>query len=289
MRRIYAYLIFALLLTAAVLCVAAIANAEEADHPSNQPMIVASDFGVAPWMVRGANGPEGFGADLINEIGKELGRPKVEIVDMNFSGLFAALFAKRVEFLVNPLNLTAERAEKMLYTEPLFSTGNGFLIRAGDEMKSFEDLRGKAVAVNRGTISDTWATANAEKYGFEVQRYDVFPDTVQAILTRRAFTALNEIPTTVFAASQNKAIKVGFKDLNGRNFAYAFRLEDTEYRNKVEAVIECMKLDGRLRKLHEKWYGSAPDPGSAIDTVYFGYGPPGFKGFEPTAHVPSCK
>jgi polar amino acid transport system substrate-binding protein len=244
---------------------------------------------VAPWMVRGANGPEGFGADLINEIGKDLGRPKVEIVDINFSGLFAALFAKRAEFLVNPLNLTAERADRMLYTEPLFSTGNGFLVRAADEMKGFEDLKGKAVAVNRGTISDTWATANAEKYGFEVQRYDVFPDTVQAILTRRAFTALNEIPTTVFAASQNKAIKVGFKDFNGRNFAYAFRLEDTEYRNKVENVIECMKLDGRLRKLHEKWYGAAPDAGSAVDTVYFGYGPPGFKGFEPTAHVPKCK
>jgi polar amino acid transport system substrate-binding protein len=287
MRRISADLILALLLTAAG--AAGMAMAQEADHPSDKPMIVASDFGVAPWMVRGANGPEGFGADLINEIGKELGRPKVEIVDMNFSGLFAALFAKRVEFLVNPLNLTAERSERMLYTEPLFSTGNGFLVRSGEEMKSFEDLKGKSVAVNRGTISDTWATANAEKYGFEVQRYDVFPDTVQAILTHRAFTALNEIPTTVFAASQNKAIKVGFKDFNGRNFAYAFRLEDTEYRNKVEAVIECMKLDGRLRKLHEKWYGAAPDAGSAIDTVYFGYGPPGFKGFEPTAHVPACK
>jgi hypothetical protein len=49
-----------------------------------------------------------------------------------------------------------------------------------------------------------------------------------------------------------------------RNFAYAFPLEDAEYRNKVEDVIECMKLDGRLGKLHEKWYGTAPDSGSAI-------------------------
>src|SRR5258708_5225528 len=105
MRRIFKGSIFALLLAAAG---TGPTVAQEADHPSDKPMIVASDFGVAAWMVRGANGPEGFGADLINEIGKELGR-KVEIVDMNFSGLFAALFAKRVEFLVNPLNLTAER------------------------------------------------------------------------------------------------------------------------------------------------------------------------------------
>jgi polar amino acid transport system substrate-binding protein len=263
--------------------------AQEADHPSGKPLVVGTDFGVAPWMVRGASGPEGFGADVINEVAKRLGRPSVEIIDINFSGLFPALFAKKIEFTVNPLNITAERAERMLYTEPFFATGNGFLVKQNAEMKGYEDLKGKAIAVNRGTISDTWATANAEKYGFEVQRYETFPDTVQAIITNRAFAAINEIPTTVYAASRNKAIKVGYKDFNGRNFGYAFRNESVEYRNKVEGVIECLKLDGTMRKLHEKWYGSAPDAGSSIDAVYVGYGAPGFKGFEPTAHVPECR
>src|SRR5262245_33269197 len=68
-----------LVTTALMLAVAQIlswgkVDAQEADHPSDKPLVVASDFGVAPWMVRGANGPEGFGADLIYEIGKELGR-----------------------------------------------------------------------------------------------------------------------------------------------------------------------------------------------------------------------
>ena len=262
--------------------------AEEADHPPDKPMVVGSDFGIAPWMVREASGPQGFGVDLVNEVAKRLKRPGVEIVDINFSGLFAALFAKRIEFTANPLNITAERAERMLYTEPFFATGNGFIIHASDAMKGFDDLKGKTLAVNRGTISDTWATANADKYGFEVQRYDTFPDSVQAVITGRAFTALNEIPTVVYAAGQNKAIKVGFKDFNGRNFGLAFRSDDQEYRDKVEETIECMKLDGTLRKLYTKWYGSLPEPGSSTDTVYFGYGPPGLKGFEPTAHIPKC-
>jgi polar amino acid transport system substrate-binding protein len=155
-------------------------------------------------------------------------------------------------------------------------------------MKSLEDLKGRAVAGNRGTISDTWATANAEKYGFEVQRYESFPDSVQAVITRRAFAALNEIPTAVYAASQNKAIAVAFRDFTGRNFGFAFRYESKEYRNKVEEAIECMKLDGTLGKLHEKWYGQPPQEGSAIQTVYFGYGAPNFKGFDPVAHIPKC-
>lgn len=262
--------------------------AQEADHPAGKPLVVGSDFGIAPWMVRGTGGPEGFGVEMVNEVAKRLGRPGVEIIDVNFSGLFAALFAKRMEFTVNPLNITAERAERMLYTEPFFVTGNGFLIRMADEMKGLDDLKGKVIAVNRGTISDTWATANAERLGFEVQRYDTFPDSVQAVITRRAFAALNEIPTAVYAASQNRAMKVGFKDFTGRNFGFAFRPESNEYRNKVEEVIECMKLDGTLVKLHEKWYGSAPDPMSSLTAVYFGYGPPGLKGYEPTPHKPNC-
>jgi polar amino acid transport system substrate-binding protein len=264
------------------------AAAQDADHPPDQPMVVGSDFGVAPWMVRGTGGPEGFGADLMNALAKRLKRPSVEIVDLNVSGLFAALFAKRIEFTANPLNITAERAERMLYTEPFFATGNGFIVRAADTMSGFDDLKGKALAVNRGTISDTWATENAAKYGFEVQRYDNFPDSVQAVLTRRAFTALNEIPTTVYAASQNKSIKVGFKDYNGRNFGIAFRPESHDYRNKVEEAIECMKLDGSLTALYVKWYGAQPEAGSSLTTVYPGYGPPGFKGFEDLPHTPRC-
>ena len=277
-----------LLLAAPLFLLPLAASAQEADHPAGRTMVVGSDFGVAPWMVRGASGPEGFGVDLMNEIARRLGRPGVEIVDVNFSGLFAALFAKRFEFTANPLNITEERAQRMLYTEPFFATGNGFIARRGETLENLEALKGRAIAVNRGTISDTWATANAERYGFEVQRYDTFPDSVQAVLTRRAFAAINEIPTAVYAASQNRQIQVVFKDYTGRNFGIAFRPESREYRNRVDRVIECMKQDGFLARLHEKWYGSPPDAGSSLVTVFPGYGPPGLPGFEASSHTPGC-
>lgn len=276
-------------LTALAMASVSAVYAQQADHPSDKTLIVGTDFGVAPWVVRGVNGPEGFGVDMINEITKRLKRPSVEIVDVNFSALFAALFSKRIEFTVNPLNITAERAERMIFSQPIMSTGNGFLVKASNDMKGFEDLKGKAIAVNRGTLSDTWATANAATYGFEVQRYDTFPDSVQAILTNRAFATINEVPTTIFAASKNKAIKVAFKDFSAsRNFGYAFRPESVNYRNKVDDVLKCMKIDGTVAKLHEKWYGSAPEKGSALVTTYPGYGAPNFKGYIPTSPAPVC-
>jgi polar amino acid transport system substrate-binding protein len=278
-----------LICTSSLLLASTGLHAEDAEHPQDKPLVVGSDFGVAPWIVRGTNGPEGFGVDVANEIAKRLKRPGLEIVDINFSGLFAGLFSKRIEFTVNPTTITAERSERMLFSQPIMSTGNGFMVKAASDMKGLDDLKGQGVAVNRGTMSDTWATANADKYGFTVQRYDTFPDTVQALMTNRAYTAINEVPTTVYAASKNKAIKVAFKDLSSpRNFGYAFRLDNEQYRNKVDDVIKCMKQDGTMSRLHEKWYGSKPEDGSAVTTVYPGYGAPGFKGYVETAPAPVC-
>lgn len=268
---------------------AAPALAQDSALDRTGPLVVGTNFGLAPWIMQGASGPEGFAVEVTDEIAKRLGRPGFEILDINFSGLFAALFGERIEFTNTLLNITAERSEQMLYTEPLLATGRGFVVRTGDTLDSMEELAGKVVAVNRGTIDDAWATEVAETYGFEVERYDSFPDAVQAVITQRAFVAANEIPTTVYAASMNPAIEVAYKDYSGRNFAFAFRNGDEAFRNRVEEIIECLKLDGTLHDMHTKWYGSPPTPGSAMDVVYFGYGPPGFTGHEPTAHVPACE
>jgi polar amino acid transport system substrate-binding protein len=42
-----------------------------------------------------------------------------------------------------------------------------------------------------------------------------------------------------------------------------FRKDDVEMRNKVENVIECMKQDGTITALSEKWFGVTPAEDSA--------------------------
>ena len=106
-------------------------------------------------------------------------------------------------------------------------------------------------------------------------------------LTRRAFTALNEIPTTVYAASQNKAIKVGFKDFNGRNFGYAFRLEEQGVSRQGRGGHR-MHEDGRHACASCTRNGMAQRPMRArpSTTVYFGYGAPGLQGLRAHAARP---
>lgn len=247
----------------------------------NENLKVAMDVGFAPFAYRDAKGATvGFTVDFAQEIGKRLGRPGVEIIDQPYAGIFAGLFAKRYDFIIAPTNITTERAAQMLFSEPYMATGLGFLVKNKDNMSVLEDLKGKVVTVNSGSISDTWATENAAALGFEIQRYSKNADAVQAVGAGRGFANVADVPVTEYVAKQQaKQFKVGYSLYTGRSFGIPFRTDDVEFRNRVERIVEQMKADGSLVKIYEKWFGKKPPEGSAMTTVYEGFGAPGFTGY----------
>ena len=76
---------------------------------------------------------------------------------------------------------------------------------------------------------------------------------------------------------------------SGRNFGIAFRKEDAAFRSQVEGALECIKADGTLAKIHEKWFGVKPDAGSSSAKVYPGTGAPDFEGYDATERKAACK
>lgn len=108
------------------------------------------------------------------------------------------------------------------------------------------------------------------------------------MIARRASAVVTEIPAANFLATQNPKIKVGFAEYTGRNFGYAFHLGDIAFRNKVDEAIKCMKLDGWLVKNYQKRFKRSVPKDPALTIVYLGYDPPGFKGYDPTPHIPKC-
>ncbi|MEJ0070979.1 MAG: ABC transporter substrate-binding protein [Pseudomonadota bacterium] len=247
----------------------------------NAPLKLAMDVGFAPFAYRDAKGATvGFTVDFAKEIAKRLGRPGVEIIDQPYAGIFAGLFAKRYDFIIAPTNITEERAKQMLFSEPYMATGLGFLIRNKDQMTVLEDLKGKVISVNSGSISDTWATENEKLLGFTVQRYSKNADAVQAVGAGRAFANVADVPVTEYVAKQQaKQFKIGYSLYTGRSFGIPFRPDDVEFRNKVEQIVEQMKADGALVKIYKTWFGKEPPEGTAMTTVYEGFGPPGFTGY----------
>ena len=256
----------------------------------DRPLLVSADVGFAPHaMIRPDGTPEGFNIDLAEEFARRLGRPGYEIVDQEWSGMFAGLNANRFEFIVAPTTMTYERSQEVLFVEGYLDTDYTFLIlKDAPEIMSLENIRGEAIAVNNGSAYDLWATENRDKYDLEVQRYGKNADAVQAVVTGRAFANLAGETVAKWAAKQSPLIKTTYTIKSGSKFSAAFRHEDVEYRNRVEDALECMKMDGTIARLHERWFGDLPAEGSAAITVLEGYGEPGMEGYDPTPHPDGC-
>jgi len=265
------------------------------DHPSDQPLKLGFDMGYRPFHYYDeAGNAVGFGVDVSNEIARRLGRPSMEVVDVNWSGIFAGLFAKQYEAIFWTLNITEERAEFLDYTEPVMDSGLMMIAREADAatLNSPDALEGYTIGVNAGSVADGWVTDNGTTYGFSVVRYDKIDDTVLALITKKIDAALAQDATMSTFIQEKPGLSKAFVISPATNFglghagySFGFR-EDDPYRYEVERVLEGMKLDGTLRSLMAKYFG-LPAPDDYASMVFVGYGCPGLRAFEPNlCHTP---
>ena len=250
---------------------------------------VALDGTFAPHaMPKLGGGIEGFNVDLANLIGERLG-VEMDIVATQFSGILPGLQAGTYDFVVAPTTITEERAANVLFSEGYLNTDYMFVV-ANDapEIDAIDGFAGKTIAVNKGSVYDSWARGMADEMGWTVESYGTNTDAVQAVVSGRAFANVAGNTVSAWAAQKNPNVKPSFTYTTGRVWGMPFRKGDEELRATVESVIECMKIDGTIAELHEEWFGLAPAEGSAAVTPVAGFGEPGYEGYVDDGHEPSC-
>jgi polar amino acid transport system substrate-binding protein len=256
---------------------------------AQQPLKTGVDATFAPHaMPKLSGGIEGFNVDLANEIARRLGRP-IEIDATQFSGLLPGLQAGTYDFIAAPTTVTKERAENMLFTEGYLNTDFQFLIKKGaPKVDKLEDLKGKVVSVNKGSAYDSWARELEAKIGWKVESFGTQIDAVQAVLVGRADANVAGNTVIAWAVKNTPQLELSYLYSTGLVWAAPTRKDSAELRKALDVAVECMKLDGAIARMHEKWFGVAPAAGSAAVTVFPGYGVPDMPGYDPTAHTPSC-
>ncbi len=272
------------------LALAVCAFAASALGQSGQPLRTAVDPIAAPFaMTKLSGGLEGFSIDLLEALGKELGR-KIEVSAMQYSGVFPAMQAGNIDFVGAPVTATPLRAQSMIFSEGFLNTDHQFISKAdGPTFDSLESLRGKIISVNKGATYDAWSREQAPKTGWIVESYGTTNDAIAAVLAGRSTAALTNSTEVAWASKKNPRLKPAYRHTTGDVFSLAFRKDSTALRDEVEGALECLKARGEVAAIYTKWFDAVATPTSAVNAVQPGAGVPTLPGYSAQFAKRECK
>jgi len=225
-------------------------NGEAGEDKKVLTMGTSADF--APFESRNTSGEvEGFDIDLAKYIADELGY-ELKIEDMKFDGLIGALQANRVDLVLSGMSATEKRAQNVDFSTQYHHSGEMFITLKDSEVTSLEQLEGKTVGVQLGTIQEEGARKLQETVDFEIKAIDNATILIQELLSNRIDVAY--LDKSVATGYINEQGLTGFDDptTSSPGMAVAFP-KGSELVDEVNQVLKEMEENGKLEELKAKW------------------------------------
>ena len=219
-------------------------------------LIVALEGAWQPWSYHDESDTlVGYDVEVSRAIAEKLG-VEPEYVESDWDSLFAGLDAGRFDMVCNGVEVTNERALTYDFTTPYGYIHTALAVRKdNDEIKTFEDLKGKTTA---NSLASTYMEL-AESYGATVQGIDTLEETIQLLAAGRIDATLNADVSfyDYLNVHPDADFKIVAQTEDASHVAIPLRKGDNSA-TLLEAVnnaIDELRADGTLKELGEKYFG----------------------------------
>jgi polar amino acid transport system substrate-binding protein len=215
------------------------------------PLRVGTDATFPPMEFVEAGNRTGFDVDLVEAIGKTLGRP-IEWIDIDFKGLIPGLVSKRFDMAVSAIYITDERKKVVDFTNPYYAGGLVAMVKDNSPIKKLADLDGKKVTVQVGTKSVSYLQEHYPK----VQRVEVEKNQEMFNLVDigRADAAVTGKPAAYQYVRTRPGLKVLDEQLTTEEYGMALRKDEPQLTKAVNDAIAKLKADGTYAAIVKKWF-----------------------------------
>lgn len=197
----------------------------------------------------------GFDIDLVKEIGK-LQDFEVEVKDLSFDALIAALKTGNIDIIAAGMTITEEREEVVDFSIPYYSANQSILVRENSD-DNLTVLFGKNnIGVQTGTTGDLWVTENLKDEGIlkgKVKHYDTFVLTINDLVNNNIKGVVLDTPVARRYA-ELKPVKIVAEIITGEEYGIAVNEGNEELLDMINDGIEELRENGTMDMLIEKYF-----------------------------------
>lgn len=228
----------------------------QSQNTAQKKLIVGSDTTFAPFEFSENGKYVGFDVDLINALAKEAGYT-VDFRSMSFDGLIPALQTGQIDAAISAMSIKPDRAKVVNFTDPYYASGLSIVVQAkNDTVKSFNDLKGKKIAVQSGTTGADMAKTITSNVTY-------FTNTDQALMDLKngaVDAVINDDPVNRYFIEKqgNKDVKIVGQKLTSENYGIAVPKSKPQVLKDLNAALQKIKANGTYASIYKKWLGVEP-------------------------------
>ena len=215
-----------------------------------------------PWSYIKDGKHVGYDIDLVVRFCRDRGYA-LEIGDVDFAGRIPAIQSGKYDFTTD-MNVTPERMEQVLFSDPTSHGGIVLAVRASDlaapsrpgsaaEYSAYSDLSGKRVSMLTGAPFEELVRSKVPDVG-EFSYFNSAPDTILALKSGKTDAFLTNNAVGALAVNRNPELALFPQDLDTSAFGIAFAKGDPA-RDMWQAAYDAISEETK-NALWEKWTGS---------------------------------
>ncbi|KTD63852.1 glutamine-binding periplasmic protein precursor [Legionella santicrucis] len=192
---------------------------------------------------------KGFDIDLARLIAKELGKEAV-FDNMQFSTVLPAISSGQDDIAIATITITEARKNNFDFSEPYYFDGIASVYRSHQPVIVPDQLKGKKVAVQLGSIMEIWLREAFPQIDATV--LDNNTQAIESLISGRVDVVLMDgIQGKIFS---EKYTELSYSLIAKADYGYALAVKKgSPLTAKINKALQKLKANGAIQKLEMIW------------------------------------
>ena len=210
----------------------------------NNELVMVTEAGFAPYEYYENGEIVGVDIDIAREIANELGK-KLVIKDIDFHSIINEVKTGKADFGAAGISYSDERAKEVDFSINYAVSKQVVIVNDNSNIK-IDDLENKKIAVQLGSIADTYVT---EKYkNAEIVRQKKYLAAIEDLKTKKVdCVVMDELPANEILNS-NSGLKILEGSLTNDSYGMIVKKGNKELLDAINKVLNKLKNDGTIDK-----------------------------------------
>ena len=212
---------------------------------NNNEIVMVTEAGFAPYEYYDSGEIVGVDIDIAKEIAKEMGKELV-IKDVSFDSIINEVKTGKADFGAAGISYSEERAEEVDFSINYSVSKQIVIVKDNSSITNVNDISNKKIAVQLGSIADTYVTDNYKNANIIRQKKylaaieDLKSDKVDAVV-------MDELPAKEIINS-NSGLKILDGSLTNDSYGMIVKKGNSEMLSVINKVLDRLIQEGKIEQ-----------------------------------------